>query len=302
LIIEMRKKAMVCGTVLDGTTGQPVTSFSVRLRLWQGEGTPTQKVTEEVTPVDNAQGEFCIDDVSPSDYVVEAQAPGFAPSFSSNFTVTESQELKGIVVKLGRGGAITGRVVDPDGKPIARARVVTHENDWTDDELTRAFGWDYPTNATMVDVRTDDAGKFTCSGLTPETYQLVVTANGYTQLSRKDLRVGESGAVDAGDIKLAHGGTVRGTFYDAAGKPLVGGTVNLRVSEGEVPANYTTRTTEGGKFYFGNVMPGRYQLSGMRSSGVSANPFEEMNDATTSQQKLIVAEGDTNTVDLRLAQ
>jgi uncharacterized GH25 family protein len=300
VVIEMQKEGMVCGTVIDGGSGAPIAEFSVRLRIWTGEGTPTTPLTEELTAVSNAAGEYCIDGVGPTSYVVEARAPGFAPSFSSSFTMTQSQKIDGVIVKLGKGGTITGRVVDPDGKPIARARVVTHENDWVDDELTAAFGFDYPNDATMVDVRTDESGRFTCSGLTPETYQVVVTANGFTSSTRRDLRVTEGGNVQTGDIKLGRGGSVKGILYDAAGKPVVGGTINLRVTDGDVPANYSTRTVEGGKFSFNNVMPGRYQLSGMRAGGAEANPFEDLNDASGSQVKIIVAENDVTTQNLNL--
>jgi protocatechuate 3,4-dioxygenase beta subunit len=300
VVIEMQKEGMVCGTVIDGATGAPVADFQVRLRIFSGEGSPTSPVSEELTAVTNPAGEYCIDGVGPTSYVVEARAQGFAPSFSPSFTMTQSQRIDGIVVKLGRGGTITGRVVDAEGKPIARARVVTHENDWVDDELTAAFGFDYPNDATMVDVRTDDSGRFTCGGLTPETYQVVVTANNFTAATRRDLRVTESGTVQAGDIKLSKGGTVKGILFDSAGKPVVGGTINLRVTDGDVPGNYSTRTTDGGKFVFSNVMPGRYQLSGMRAGGGEANPFEDLNDANGSQVKIIVAENDVTTQNLTL--
>ncbi|MBL8859957.1 MAG: carboxypeptidase regulatory-like domain-containing protein [Planctomycetes bacterium] len=300
VVIEMMKEASVCGVVIDGGTGAPVTNFAVRLRFWYGEGNPTAAHSAELMQVTNDKGEFCIQSSGPSDYVVEASAPGFAPSLSPNFTVQLGQPVNGIVVKLGRGGSITGRVVDPDGKPVARARVMTQDNTWTDDEFTRAIGPQFPTNATTVEVRTDDAGRFVCSGLNPEIYQLVITADGFTPFNRTGLRVTEGGVMQAGDLKMLRGGSVRGTLFDASGKPVSGGTIRLRAIDGIQYVNMATKTGGDGKFVLSNAPAGRYQLSGMRANRAAGNPFEELIDSNGSQMNVIVAEGDVTTQDLRL--
>lgn len=302
LVIEMFKEATVCGRVVDGQGGAPVANFSVRLRFWYGSESPTQPASQEVTAVSNPQGEFCIEGVPPSDYVVEAIAEGYAPSYSGNFSVTQSKVVNGIIVKLEHGGSLTGRIVDAEGKPVARARVVTHDNEWVDDALTQVIGGDYASNATTVEVRTGEDGRFTCTSLRPDTYQIVVTAPGFTQLSRRDLRVAEGATVQVGDLKLGRGGSVRGTLFDAAGKPLAGGTINLRIADGDQPVNYSTKTGGDGKFEFKNCIPGRYKLNGMRGGNADSNPFEQLGDANSSETSIIVADNDVTTQDVRLTQ
>lgn len=300
LIIEMMKEGSVCGTVIDGASGQPVGNFTVRMRFSYGEQQATAPVSEEVLPVVNAKGEFCIEGVAPSDYVVEASAPGYSPSFSSTFTVLLGKSVKDIVVKLNRGGSITGRILDNEGKPIARARVVTHDNTWTDDLFTQAIGISMPTNATTVEARTDDAGRFTCTGLTPETYQIVITANGFAGTSRNNLRVGDAGVAQAGDIKLGRGGMLKGTLFDEAGAPISGGTITLKSTDGVMPQEQTTKSGADGKFVFSNRHPGRYLLSGMRAAGGQMNPFEQLAQSSASQVNVVVGEGEVTTQDLRL--
>jgi hypothetical protein len=101
---------------------------------------------------------------------------------------------------------------------------------------------------------------------------------------------------------MLRGGTVRGTLFDAAGKPVAGGTIRLRAIDGVTYVNMATKTGADGKFTLSNCPAGRFQLSGIKTSGSGANPFEELMDANGSQMNVIVAEGDTTTQDLRLQE
>lgn len=299
--ILLMRDAKVCGMVIDAASGKPMPSFKVRMRIWTGEGSPTSPLNDgEYTEVNSGNGEFCIEGVPPSDFVVEAVAPGYAPTYSNHFTVNQSQPVNGVMIKLGRGGTISGRVVDAEGKPIARARVVTQDNNWIDDEFQKVLGNQFPTNTTTVDVRTDEAGRFLCTNLNPDVYQIVVTAEGYMQTVRTGLRVTENGNVQIGDVQMGHGGTVRGTLYDASGKPISGGTIQLQSKE--TPTVLTTRTGADGKFTIQNCVPGRYTLSGMRNVGAEVNPFDQLTQAGDSAVDVIVAEGDSTNQDIRLRQ
>jgi len=301
-MIEMLQEATLTGRATELGGGKPITSFTVRMRSYYGPGAPTAPYNEETYPQNNANGEFTIPGVPAGDFVVEAWAPGYAPGFSSNFTVAPGVPMAGILIQLGQGGMITGRVVDGDGKPVAMAKVTTHDNEWSDDPFTQALGATYPTNATSATARTGADGKFMIQGLTPETYQITVNAQGFTEFMRRDLRVTEGQDTKVGDIKVGRGGMVRGTLFDASGKPFVGGTVQLRIADGEVPREYTTRSGSDGRFQVLNVTPGRYILTGMRSGGGEDSPFAQIADARNSEMRVTVEEGQTSTQDLHLTE
>lgn len=302
VLLEMFKEAAVRGRVVDATTGENVSGASVRLRFWYGIDSPTQPVGEEWTA---AQGpEFVIEAAPPSDgFVVEAAAPGYAPSFSANFSVQAGKDVDGVVVRMRRGGTITGRVVDGDGKPVARARVVSHESDWTDDVFTQALGFTYPTNATTAETRTNDEGVFVLKNLAPETYMVDVQAGGFTRTMKRGLSVADGGETAAGDIRLARGGGVKGTVFDASGKPLTGAAVSLRPAEHDLPSSYSAKSGGDGKYTFAAVAPGRYTLSAVRPvAGGEANPFALLGDERNSQIEVIVTEGGMVTQDLNLTE
>jgi hypothetical protein len=300
-VIELLPEATLSGRVTELGSSKPVTAFTVRVRVYYGPGVATAPYNEETYPQTHANGEFTIPGVPAGDFVVEAWAPGLAPGFSRNFTIEAGQPVSGILVQLGKGGTLSGRVVDAQGKPVARARVTTHDNEWTDDAFTRAIGITYPTNATAAEARTGEDGRFTLTGLSPETYQVQVVAAGYTSFTRRDLRVAEGADTSLGDVQLGRGGMVRGTLYDASGKPLVGGTVELRGEAGDAPRFYSTRTSGEGKFQVSNVLPGSYVLVAMRAGGSEANPFAQAGDARNSETRVRVDEGGTTTQDLHLA-
>ncbi len=301
-VIEMLPEATISGRVTEAGTGNPVTAFTVRMRVHYGPGTPSAPYNEDTFPQNNANGEFTIPGVPAGDFVVEAWAAGLAPGFSRNFTVEAGQPLTGIQIQLGLGGSLSGRVVDAGGKPVARARVTTHDNDWSDDPFTQAIGITYPTTATSAEARTAEDGTFKITGLSPDTYQINVTASGYTGFMRRDLRVSDGKDTVVGDVKLGRGGIVRGTLYDASGKPLVGGSVELHAADGDVPRQYSTRTSSDGKFQISNVTPGSYRLTAMRSGGIGANPFAQAGDASNSERRINVDEGGTTTQDLNLTE
>jgi hypothetical protein len=239
--------------------------------------------------------------VQAGSYVVEVLAPGFAPSFSAPVSVVQGQVPPPSNIRLTRGGTISGRIVDAAGKPVARARITTHDKDWMDDEFNKLLGDSYPSDVTEVDVRSGGDGRFLLKGMRPETYQVMIRAPGYTRWVRNDIFVTEGQTTDLGDIKLAAGGQVRGTLLDAAGAPLVGGMVHLVADDGREGIGYSTKSGADGKFLFMNVSPGQYVISGARTIGPEDTPFDRFQDTRNSQKSISVVDGSTNTVELNLA-
>lgn len=307
IVIEGFKEADACGTVVDAETGAPIPNFTVRLRMAYPGNASTMPLPEsEVNVQGVANGEFCIPGVQQSGdggYIVEARAADYAPGFSSTFNVTAGKSVSGIQVRLGHGGGMTGRIVDPEGKPVAHALVTTRPNDWTDDAFTEALGAEYPTQNTTATARSNGQGYFTVKNLTPEIYMITVDAAGFTQKIQLELNVPAGEVTNIGDVRLVRGGTVRGHLFDPSGKPVAGGKVELSITEGDRPIIYRTKTASDGAYTIANIAPGRYKLSGSATGDGSSNPFEELTQQKSSERQITVSDGETqNGVDVNLTQ
>lgn len=300
VIIEVSKEADVCGRVIENASGAPVTSFTCRLRTHNGPGIATS-LTEFSGSFNDPRGEFCLGGIPAGSYVIEASAPGFAPTFSAPVIVNRGQAPSGNVVRLTKGGSISGRIVDASGKPVARARITTHDKDWSDDSFSQMLGSAFPSNVTQVDVRCGEDGRFSLRGMTPEIYQMNIRAPGFTRWVRTDILVAEGEDSNLGDIRLATGGTIRGTLFDAAGRPLVGGSIQVVCDDGREGVGYSTKSGSDGKFLIMNVSPGQYQISASRMTGPEGTPFDRFLDAKNSRKSLTVSDGSTSVVDLALS-
>jgi protocatechuate 3,4-dioxygenase beta subunit len=155
-----------------------------------------------------------------------------------------------------REGAITGRVIGPDGQPIADAEV----------SATRIT--DGPrTSRSAV---SDKEGNFTVKGLSPGAYLLSANAPGYVS---SDLpfenaihRIGENII-----INMVKGGVITGRVTDESGEPLVGVTVSqqrLRSIDGTMTRSRAEmhgfgygRTDDRGIYRIYGLRPGVYIVS-----------------------------------------
>lgn len=300
VIIEVSREADVCGRVIDGGSGNPVTSFTCRLRTNNGPGMATS-VTEFTAAFNDPNGEFCLSGIPSGSYVIEASAPGFAPTFSAPVNVNRGQAPSGNVVRLTKGGKISGRIVDAAGKPVPRARITTHDKEWTDDAFSQMLGSSFPSNVTAVDVRCGEDGRFVLKGMTPEIYQMNIRAPGFTRWIRTDVLVSEGEDTNLGDIQMLSGGTIRGTLFDAAGRPLVGGSIQVVCDDGREGVGYSTKSGSDGKFQIQNVSPGQYQISASRVTGPDGTPFDRFLDSKNSRKSLSVSDGSTSVVEMTLS-
>jgi hypothetical protein len=104
----MMKEATISASSSTARADRSVKDFGVRLRFFYGVDNPTSAASADFLPVSNDKGEFTIETPGPADYVVEATAPGYAPSYSANVNIAPGKSITSLVVKLGRGGSIPG--------------------------------------------------------------------------------------------------------------------------------------------------------------------------------------------------
>ena len=107
-------------------------------------------------------------------------------------------------VEVPRGGRIHGRVLRPDGKPAARALVVT---------TSRGVGYGQTWS--------DDDGHFELSALMPGEYKVWAEVPDLTVVCVQGVRIRAGDVVRDQVVQLVHGGLIVGKILDAAtGKPF----------------------------------------------------------------------------------
>ena len=166
-------------------------------------------------------------------------------------------------------GAITGRVVDQNGQPLANALVTV-----------RSYG----VNAPGGTATTDREGNFQVGGLDPFAYMVSAALPGYVGTPRDPdanpigfYRVGESAR-----IELVKGGVISGSVKRANGDPVVYVLVRaymIRDARGQPRYGSLTRlrqTDDRGVYRIYGLAPGAYIISagGLgNTNGYSVDPY-----------------------------
>ncbi len=163
--------------------------------------------------------------------------------------------IMSVVVTSGRAaeplpkGTLSGRVVGPDGKPVARARVWAEQRD----KKTSI-------RKTLVEARTDAEGRFRLGPVEP-TYRLPmglnVEADGFARLTDPSDNVSIASGCDhdLGTLQLDLGRVFTGQVLDADGKPRSNAEVVPAVyrhtmghTVGDIGPGQTLTTDAGGRF------------------------------------------------------
>ncbi|MCB9916716.1 MAG: carboxypeptidase regulatory-like domain-containing protein, partial [Planctomycetes bacterium] len=217
----------------------------------------------------DATGAFRLRDV-PAETSVGALAAGFAPSPLQDLELVDTQDgVKPVRLVLTRGGAtLSGLVLDPDGAPVAGARIAVDRH---------VPYLDMRQNGTRVErwsprvARTDADGRFRFEGLRAEPLPLEVHAQGYAvvheELALEELRTLEH------VVRLARPVYARGTVRDDAGAPLAG--IELRGFDHAQEPDFLgggqydhsgvfgyalTRSAADGRYRLGPLAPGEVHL------------------------------------------
>lgn len=146
------------------------------------------------------------------------------------FDAAEDTRLPDVL--LSDPAKVSGRVADPEGKPVASALVTVSavNGDFTDQAID------------SVELRTGADGSFSTVDGVPAPRQIAVRAAGFPPLGKYSQAIVEERLV------LARGGVIRGTVLDPAGRPAAGAVVRA--------ASVAVRTGEDGTFRLGGVPRG----------------------------------------------
>jgi hypothetical protein len=307
----------------QGTSAKSSANASVSGRITTADGKPVANVAvalmaAEFTPNRNraagrattdADGRYRVTGLAAGRYRVQALAPLYAsPDERGNspfdsgkmVTVGAGESVEGIDVTLVRGGVITGRVTNQEGRPVIAERVYVTSLS----QPSAGFGG---TVVNPFDFETDDRGVYRIYGVPPGAYLVTVgqardsgTINvgpssaqyqrtyypGTTDASQaKPVEVNAAGEASNVDIAIADAPKsyeARGKIVDEEGKPVAG----IGYGHGSVRANQPTigawgsdgsLTDEAGGFVVRNLTPGRYAVFVANDYGMT--PLEVYSDA-----------------------
>jgi len=278
------------GQVVEEGTHAPIADARVTLLPASRPpvpGPPPQTTTD-------AQGRFVFNALDPGLYRVQAQKSGYAVQLSGpdtpprpSITVAAGQTSQAPSIVLERGGAISGRVLDPSGQPLVDARVSA---------LRRISPQAAPQSMLVPagqSAQTNDLGEFRVFGLPSGTYFVeagprpdvgppgIVVAARTTLLAptyfpaTPDQRAAQPVEVTAGqttpDIQIqmvvVAAFTVSGVVVDDSGAPVADAMLMVMPdrSLGGMPMTFgppaRIRTDAAGMFTVPNLMAGVYQIS-----------------------------------------
>jgi hypothetical protein len=160
--------ASISGRVLAGDTGRPLKRARVVI---SGGGRPLSATTDN-------QGRFTITGLPAGTFNLTAAKSGYvdaafgqrrASRSGAPIPLADGQQLTGVEMKLPRGGVITGRIVDEDAEPLARAVVSVLRYQYVAGRRQLV-----PAGADQ----TDDRGQYRVFGLPAGEYIVSATAGG----------------------------------------------------------------------------------------------------------------------------
>jgi len=303
VVLELFEQGSVVGRVVD-SGGRPLTRFTVKARTSNELSKAFGAVMAQKALKDAKDGAFELGGLPEGSYVIEAVADGYASSFSAPFDAVQGITTTDIVVQMSEGGTLVGQVLDAaTGQGISGAEVATLDNNYIEGDLFELFSALEPTALTKTKVFTDDQGSFRIERMTPGDYQVQVKVRGFAPLATNDVSVVDGQVTELPVQRLGRGARIVGVVIGADGSPLAGATVQLTPADpNQIQGHRQTRSDGQGRFVLENARPGTYELSAMRASSGTGNPFEAIGDLQQSKIDVVVEESGNYDFKLRLTR
>jgi len=239
--------ARLSGRVL-GPASQPMAGVAVITSHYSMTGVYG---AAEVRASTDRAGAFTLEGVAPGRVAVCAQAPGYAEARSREVELGQGEHRDGLVLRLGTGGAIAGRVQTASGQPVEGAQVQALR-------LSDA--------APAGGDTTDATGGFRVDGLEGGEYSVAASAPPGRALAAA-VRVGDR---EEAEVVLVLGGDViRGRVVDSSARPVPGALVSAAPMDGGGQAARAAATDASGAFRVEGLQGRAYRVEA-RAAGRSA--------------------------------
>jgi hypothetical protein len=297
------------GRVLAGNTDSGVASATVYLVVPGPTSPPRAVLTDR-------SGRFTIDKLPAGSYRLSATPPENTARLlwtdaSEPIDVDEGATVTAPEMRLPVGAAVSGRVVDERGEPLANVEVYA---------MGRRFGSPQPMRLGPSFLRTDDNGRFRLFGLPAGDVIVVAQAatafsGGIGEVERpagfvttyypdvvsdgeaRHITLGQGADIDGIDIRMTRMRTFRitGTVVDSRGLPFATARLGLHHMVNGSGGTSSVSVAADGRFEIRSVLPGSYRIV----VGLRDGPFDR--SAATEYASVPVDVSDDNVEDLLIA-
>jgi len=249
--IDLGTLVLARGVALEGgvvdTSGRPVEGAEVRLTEASDPEIPGfSEESDETKGLSGADGFFRIEDLRAGSTVdVSVERSGYAPGSAQGVQIPAEQPLR---IVLQAAGSISGRVVDPDGKPIAGAMVRVEIQ-------AQAMGLTAFRSMPPFD-RSDAEGGFRISNVTPGPLGVIAQAPGWQEgsVANLELRAGEDKR--GVEIVLSPAAVLEGRVLSPSGQALTGAQVHVPPGENRGGGFHMTSSDGDGHYVLDSLPPG----------------------------------------------
>lgn len=252
-VVDLGTVILAAGATLEGRVRNPSGQLieGAEIRTFETGGMPFIPAMAIVQSNDapararsDAEGRFRVGGLAPGvavslvvsrDGFIATALPGIEPPSSS------------VEVVLQPASRISGRVLDPERRPVVEAAV-----------MSRAAEGGLAGSSMPVVARSDAEGNFEIEGVQPGRVEVSVRAQGFQDFTLAGLEVPTDKTVEGLELVLTRGAVVEGTVVDDAGNPLVGVAIQvLDPREGEFSRRSPRAQTDGdGRYSIANAVPG----------------------------------------------
>lgn len=232
------------GVVRDQQTNLPVPGAAV---IASSDSPPVElaDVNERVVTADGA-GTFRFRGLRPGAYDLSARAGVRSSRVSVGVGIGVAEQQTNIVVLIGAGATIRGKVVDDSGAPASKVTVTALGGDG---EPGRAIS--------------DDAGAFVFEGLSPGRWALTATSDSYLSDGQAIVPLNKTD-VDGIVVRVRHGLDVSGHVEP---RELCDVDISNAERDHPFPHQDSTTTNADGEFHFAPFGPGTATLVAHCSNG-----------------------------------
>ncbi len=293
--LTMEQNAAITGFVLDGDTNEPIKSFGLILVMCEKNGVETEPLRPMQSFQRTKDGSFTIEDVPPGHYNLQGFANEFAPGWSELITIARDH-VHNVRVVLGKGGSISGAVVDAKGQPVPGATVRLLDNAYVEAPFARLL---HGAMSQFASSHADDSGFYSFKFLGPGVYQVQASSSGRATASVHGVSVEAGKDTRAEPVVLTEGGSVIGTVVDESGLPVPNAKVSLLAENG---TSFETQSANDGTYGFRHFRPGLYTLAAQppATDPNAGNIFAMVVTSLRSNQKVTLVEGQEQRVDVLL--